>query len=91
MKKLFAFTIAAILCLSFTVAVFAALPFTDVKESEWYYGDVKTAYEDKLINGKSDTKFEPNLNITYVEAIKLAACMHQLYTEGKVTLTVGNP
>jgi hypothetical protein len=25
--------------------------------------------------------------MTYVEAIKLAACMHQLYTTGKVTLT----
>ncbi|MBQ8836129.1 MAG: S-layer homology domain-containing protein [Clostridia bacterium] len=66
-------------------------PFTDVSESAWYYSDVITAYVDKLINGKTETKFEPDLNITYVEAIKLAACMHQKYTTGKVTLTVGNP
>lgn len=66
-------------------------PFTDVSESAWYYGDVIAAYTDKLINGKSETKFEPDLNITYVEAIKLAACMHQKYTTGAVTLTVGNP
>lgn len=66
-------------------------PFTDVNETAWYYTDVITAYEDKLINGKSETKFEPDMNITYVEAIKLAACMHQKYTTGEVTLTVGNP
>ena len=66
-------------------------PFTDVSESAWYYRDVITAYADKLINGKTETRFEPDMNITYVEAIKLAACMHQKYTTGEVTLTVGNP
>ncbi len=66
-------------------------PFTDVSESAWYYSDVIRAYHDGLINGKTNTTFAPDLNITYVEAIKLAACMYQKYTEGVVTLTVGNP
>ncbi len=75
----------------FYITEASANAFTDVAESDWYYNDVKTAFADGLINGKSETKFEPGLNITYAEAIKLAACMHQLYTDGKVTLTVGNP
>ncbi len=68
-----------------------ANPFIDVSESAWFYNDVIRAYYDGLINGKTNITFAPDLNITYVEAIKLAACMHQKYTDGKVTLTVGNP
>jgi len=68
-----------------------ANPFIDVSESAWFYNDVIRAYYDGLINGKTKMTFAPDLNITYVEAIKLAACMYQKYTEGKVTLTVGNP
>ena len=68
-----------------------ANPFTDVAESAWYYNDVIRAYYDGLINGKTTTTFAPDLNITYAEAIKLAACMYQKYTEGEVTLTVGDP
>jgi len=64
-------------------------PFTDVLEKDWYYNDVKTAWQSGLINGKSDTSFAPDDNLTYAEAVKLAACMHQLYTTGKVTLTPG--
>ena len=72
-------------------AVAAELPFTDVPASAWYYADVKTAYESGLINGSSATTYSPNNNLTYAEAIKLAACMHQLYTTKAVTLTNGSP
>lgn len=76
-----------------TVCGYAELvnPFNDVSENAWYYSDVIRAFADGLINGKTGTTFAPDLNITYVEAIKLAACMHQKYTDGVVTLTVGNP
>ena len=68
----------------------AKLPFTDISTSAWYYSDVKIAYDGKLINGTSATKFAPDDNLTYAEAVKLAACMHQLYTTGTVTLTNGS-
>ena len=61
--------------------------FSDVRAADWFYNDVRMAYESGLIDGKSPTNFAPNDNLTYAEAIKLAACMHQLYTEGAVTLT----
>jgi len=66
------------------------LSFTDVPQNAWYYNDVKTAVDMGLINGKSDTTYCPNDNMTYAEAFKLAACMHQLATTGSVTLKNGD-
>ena len=65
-----------------------ALPFTDVAEDSWYYGNVELAYKSGLINGMTDTEFAPTGNLTYAQAVKLAACLHQYYNEGEVTLTV---
>ena len=67
------------------------IPFTDLKEGDWFYKDVMYAYGIGLINGKTATSFAPNDNLTYAEAVKLAACMYQLHMNGKVTLTNGSP
>lgn len=40
------------------------LPFTDVSSGSWYYGAVKTAWENKLMYGTSDTAFEPETGMT---------------------------
>ena len=72
-------------------ALAAGLPFTDVKTSDWFYNDVKNAYDDGLINGKTATTFEPNSNLTYAEAVKLAACMNQRNATGMVTLVNATP
>jgi hypothetical protein len=84
-------TSTLIFTLTVTAASAKVFPFTDVPASAWYYNDVKTAWEQGLINGKSDATFAPNDDLTYAEAVKLAACMHQLYTTGSVTLTNGSP
>lgn len=68
-----------------------SIPFSDVQATEWYYNDVKLAYEYGLINGISDSEFAPNSNLTYAEAVKLAACMHQKYSTGSVSLENGSP
>lgn len=44
------------------------------------------AYERGLVNGMSATSYAPGGELTVAQAIKLAACMHQLYHEGEVTL-----
>ncbi len=36
------------------------LPFTDVPEGKWYYDSVVAVYEQKLMNGITDTTFVPN-------------------------------
>ncbi|MCL2159310.1 MAG: S-layer homology domain-containing protein [Oscillospiraceae bacterium] len=64
-------------------------PFTDVVSTDWFYNNVKTAWEMGLVNGKTPTTYEPTANLTYAEAVKLAACMYQYYKEGKVTLDIG--
>lgn len=68
----------------------APFPFTDVPASAWYYADVKSAYERGLVNGKGASTFCPNDSMTCAEAIKLAACMHQKYHTGSVTLKSGS-
>ncbi len=66
-----------------------AFSFTDVPESAWYHQWVREAYQMGLINGKTATTYCPKDNMRYAEAVKLAACMHQRYTDGEVTLENG--
>ena len=63
--------------------------FTDVTQDSWYYEDVDNAVRLGIINGKTETTFAPDDNLTYAEAIKLAACMYQLYQDGSVYLVSG--
>lgn len=93
MKKTLSLILALILCLGlFTgFASAAGLPFTDVPSAQWYYSDVKNAYDMSLINGRSATLFVPDGYLTYAEAVKLAACMNERYQTGAVTLKNGEP
>jgi len=68
-----------------------SFPFTDVPADQWYHDSVRDAWQMGLISGKSATRFAPDSDLTYAEAVKLAACMHQLYTNGTVTLAPGSP
>lgn len=40
------------------------LPFADVTEADWFYDAVSYVYEEGLMNGTSNTAFEPNLTTT---------------------------
>ncbi len=66
-------------------------PFTDVPEDAWYRSYVELAHRWELVNGKAETLYMPDDNMTLAECIKLAACMHQLYRRDEVTLTNGTP
>lgn len=63
--------------------------FSDVKETDWFYDEVRNAWENDLINGVTATEFRPNESLTTAQAIKLAAALHQMYYRGEVTLTNG--
>lgn len=71
-------------------ALSAGMPFTDVKAGDWFYDYVLYAYTNNLINGTTTTTYSPTNELTVASAIKLAACIHQLYETGSVTLTNGN-
>ena len=47
--------------------------FNDVSESDWFFTAVSAAYENGIINGISDTEFNPYGNITREEAAVMAA------------------
>lgn len=64
----------------------ASMTFSDVPVGIWYYDDVAYAVQKGLINGRNATQYDPGANLTIAEAIKLAACMHELYHTGSVTL-----
>ena len=65
-------------------------PFTDISDADWFYADVLAAYERGLINGMTATTYAPNGTLTAGQCVKLAACMHQKYTTGSVTLDNGS-
>lgn len=60
--------------------------FTDVTANDWFYDDVVTAVAKGLVNGKTETTYEPQGQLMLSEAVKLAACLHQLYHQGGVSL-----
>ncbi len=62
--------------------------FTDVAVSDWYYGNVASAYEYSIMNGKGESTFEPIGNITIAEVITIAARMNSIYYNG-TTETIG--
>ena len=91
-KRLISMILALMLALCLLPAAMAAgLPFTDVPDGAWYASDVENAYLLGLINGKAPDKFAPDDNMTYAEAVKLAACMHQNAADGKITLKNAGP
>lgn len=47
--------------------------FTDVKDSDWFYKYINTAYSYGIIKGVSDTEFNPNGVITRQEAAVMTA------------------
>ncbi|MBQ3955488.1 MAG: S-layer homology domain-containing protein [Clostridia bacterium] len=92
-RRILTFVLAALLCVGLFPAAGAAadLPFTDVPPGVWYYDYVKSAVDTGLVNGKTATTYCPDDYLTYAEAVKLAACMHQKHLTASVTLTNGDP
>lgn len=53
--------------------------FSDVKEIDWFYKSVVTAYELDIVKGKSEGVFDPSSGITVAEAITLATRVRTIY------------
>ena len=93
MKRLgYILLVVALICTTLSVPCPAAgKDFTDVPANEWYYNDVQNAVEKGLINGKTANTYAPEDNLTYAEAVKLAASMYKLSTEGNVDFESSSP
>lgn len=56
--------------------------FTDVKDGDWFASPVVSAYEYGLLNGRSESSFAPNGNVTIAELLIHAARLRAIYTTG---------
>ncbi|MBQ3109785.1 MAG: S-layer homology domain-containing protein [Clostridia bacterium] len=65
--------------------------FTDVSSSAWYAPNVKYTYEIGLMNGNSDTTFNPDGNILLSETIALASRLHSIYYNGEASFEASTP
>ena len=90
-KRFWSLVLSLIMMLALAPAALAAR-FTDVPETFWCYEDVEFAVRNGLVSGTSATTYSPDKNLTYAEAIKLAACMHKKAAEGTTDgFTSGSP
>ncbi|MBR4882056.1 MAG: S-layer homology domain-containing protein [Clostridia bacterium] len=48
-----------------------SMPFSDVKESHWFYKAVKYTYENGIIKGMNENTFAPNVNFTRAMAVQV--------------------
>lgn len=62
--------------------VYGPATFLDVQARDWFYDNVKTAYEYGLMVGTGPTTFDPNGNVTIAETITVAARLHALLYTG---------
>lgn len=69
-KVLFLFVSMLLLGSSFNYANLI-LPFTDIKEGQWFYDRLKYAYEFNIINGFEDNTFRPQQTLTREQYIKI--------------------
>lgn len=53
--------------------------FTDVRASDWFADNVKSAYELGLMKGNTPATFAPNATITVAEAVTVAARVRDIY------------
>lgn len=65
--------------------------FVDVKPSDWYAENVKTAFELGLMNGKSGSNFGSVDNIKLSETIAMASRLNSIYYTGTDNFVQGAP
>ena len=67
-RRLIATLLILAMVLSFTLLSFAEkIPFTDVATSRWSFSYIMRAYNDGIVNGVGDGKFDPAGTLTYAK------------------------
>ena len=70
MKKIISFILVIVMCIGVIPAhVMASLPFTDVKETAYYYDAVAWAVENGVTAGITPTSFAPNQDCTRAQVV----------------------
>ena len=98
MKRLLA-SVLLICCLAGTLPLASAeftpvrepVFFEDVKETDWFYEDVRTAYSLGLLGGTREELFSPERNLTVAEAVAIACRVFSLRIEDGAEFTQTEP
>jgi triacylglycerol lipase len=61
------------------------LPFTDVSKGSWSYDYILKMYQLGVVNGRSETVFDPTGNVTRAEFVKMLACLDGVDTSNYST------
>lgn len=61
---------------------FSDTTFKDVKPDDWFYDNVKAAYELGLMVGNRSGAFDPDGDLTIAQAITVASRIHSIYSTG---------
>ena len=65
--------------------------YTDVKSGDWFYDNVKSAFEYGLMIGKGNKRFDTDGNVTIAEIMTIAARLHSTYYTGKADFVQSSP
>ena len=68
-KRILSLLLCAVMLLALVPTVFATNPFTDVKETDYFYDPVLWAVENGITIGISADKFGPNVNCTRAQVV----------------------
>ena len=73
MKRLISALLAVVLLIGTALISVSAvtLPFADVKGKAWFFENVSYVYENGIMNGTSDTRFEPNSTLSRAMAVTI--------------------
>ena len=87
-QRLLSLLLACVMAISLAVPAAAAktMNFSDVKRSDWFYSNVKDLYTWGVINGTTNTTFEPQGTVTFGQALKMIL-LAAGYSEQKATDT----
>ena len=76
----------AVIRVSLPARVEEGSPFRDLSRTDWFFSDVTQAYRRGLVNGTPEGDYLPYAPLSLCQCVKLAACMHQLRSQGYVSL-----
>ena len=87
-QRLLSLLLACVMAIALAVPAAAAktMNFSDVKRSDWFYSNVKDLYTWGVINGTTNTTFEPQGTVTFGQALKMIL-LAAGYSEQKATDT----
>lgn len=71
-------------------ATYTGGQFTDVAPNQWFYENVKTAYELGIVKGTGANSYGSKNTVTLAEALALASRLHSIYHTGKADFKQGD-